>query len=178
MKKIYHVLYISAITFLAVTGLKLSEKNFSLSHKLLAKTEKISHLKEELERKKPLKNDVKWLALNIYHEARGESVQGMLAVGTVTLNRVESSKYPNSIESVVKQNKQFSWFNDEYSDVPSDVTAWNTSKHIAEILLTNNNLKIRSQLDGVLHYHASSVKPMWAKNMDKREKIGNHIFYN
>ncbi len=51
-------------------------------------------------------NDLKWLALNIYHEARGESIDGMIAVGVVTMNRVNSNLYPNSIEQVVKQSHQ------------------------------------------------------------------------
>lgn len=74
------------------------------------------------------------LALNVYHEARGESLAGKSAVAHVTLNRVFSEQYPNNICDVVKQAElrpswkdpdelvpvkhrcQFSWFCDGRSD--------------------------------------------------------------
>lgn len=140
--------------------------------------ESLSEYKTLTEEKINRDTDIEWLALNIYHEARGETVEGMMAVGVVTLNRVRSSKYPDTIKEVVKQYKQFSWYWDGISDVPYDVTSWETSKAIAKILLINNNLKIKQKLRNVYHYHAKSVKPRWAKHMDKVEKIGNHIFYN
>ena len=43
------------------------------------------------------------LAINIYHEARGETVEGKFAVGHVTMNRVNSNRFPNSICKVVYQ---------------------------------------------------------------------------
>lgn len=179
MKKKVKYSLISALFVLGSFGVMKTDKKIeSLKTQLELKEELISSLQEEIDRKKPLKNDVKWLALNIYHESRGETIEGMLAVGVVTLNRVNSPLYPNTIEKVVKQNRQFSWYQDGRSNIPYDVTAWNTAKHIAEILLTNNNLKIKKKLSGVCHYHATSVRPMWAKHMDKVDVIGNHIFYN
>lgn len=46
----------------------------------------------------------------IHHEARGESFEGQVAVASVVLNRVESSRFPNTVCGVVKQPKQFSWY--------------------------------------------------------------------
>lgn len=43
----------------------------------------------------------------IHCEAGGEKLEGMIAVGTVIMNRVESSKFPNSIEGVLFQKGQF-----------------------------------------------------------------------
>ena len=79
------------------------------------------------------------LATNIYHEARGESYAGKVAVANVTMNRVTSPKFPNTICDVVyqaqtkenwkgntvpKRNKcQFSW----YCDGKSDNIAFRTS---------------------------------------------------
>ena len=48
------------------------------------------------------------LANLIYCEAGGESYAGQLAVGTVVVNRVLSSVYPDTVTGVIYQNKQFS----------------------------------------------------------------------
>lgn len=48
------------------------------------------------------------LANLIYCEAGGEPYAGKLAVGSVVINRVLSSKYPDSVVGVIYQNKQFS----------------------------------------------------------------------
>ena len=48
-------------------------------------------------------DEVNCLALNIYHEARNQPFMGKLAVGFVTLNRVKSDNFPNTICEVVKQ---------------------------------------------------------------------------
>ena len=48
------------------------------------------------------------LANLIYCEAGGEPYEGQVAVGAVVINRVRSSVFPDSIEGVIYQNKQFS----------------------------------------------------------------------
>lgn len=48
------------------------------------------------------------LANLIYCESGGESYAGQLAVGTVVVNRVLSSVYPDTVTGVIYQNKQFS----------------------------------------------------------------------
>ncbi|HIE75488.1 MAG TPA: cell wall hydrolase, partial [Gammaproteobacteria bacterium] len=53
--------------------------------------------------------EVGCLALNIYHEARGESHDGQVAVAAVTLNRMQSASYPDTVCGVVWQPHQFSW---------------------------------------------------------------------
>ncbi len=47
------------------------------------------------------------LARAIYAEARGESFEGQVAVGAVIVNRMESPKFPNTIEKVLYQPNQF-----------------------------------------------------------------------
>lgn len=46
---------------------------------------------------------VRLLAACIYGESRGEPYKGQVAVGAVILNRVKSSKFPNSIAGVIYQ---------------------------------------------------------------------------
>ena len=52
--------------------------------------------------------DRKLMANIIYCEAGGEPYAGQVAVGSVVINRVLSSIYPNTVVGVVYQNKQFS----------------------------------------------------------------------
>jgi len=54
---------------------------------------------------------IECLALNVYHEARGQSEKGWLAVALVTLGRAlpEYKKFPKDVCGVVYQDKQFSW---------------------------------------------------------------------
>jgi len=51
--------------------------------------------------------ELEWLAATIQAEADGESYTGKLAVGSVIMNRVKSSAFPNSIIGVITQNLQF-----------------------------------------------------------------------
>lgn len=51
---------------------------------------------------------LKLLASLIYCEARGESYEGMQAVGAVVMNRVRSQAYPNTVYDVIFASGQFS----------------------------------------------------------------------
>lgn len=65
--------------------------------------------------------ELECLALNIYHEAKGESTAGKIAVGMVTINRTTDSKFPSTICGVVQQKKYFTktiWINSYYVQVP------------------------------------------------------------
>lgn len=115
------------------------------------------------------------LALNVYHEARGESIKGQEAVAQVTLNRVESHRYPDNICDVVEQRKQFSWTHDSVPDWPKDKEAWETALRVAQ---RASEGVYSVDLDGSLHYHAKRVRPHWARGKKPVATIGNHIFYN
>ena len=52
-------------------------------------------------------NDVAMLAALMECEAGGESYTGMVAVGAVVVNRVNSGSFPNSISGVIYQSGQF-----------------------------------------------------------------------
>ncbi len=78
------------------------------------------------------------LALTIYHEARGESELGKLAVGHVVMNRTRSALFPASVCAVVWQGGQqlhrcqFSWWCDGRSDRPKDQAALRESLRLAD----------------------------------------------
>jgi spore germination cell wall hydrolase CwlJ-like protein len=127
------------------------------------------------------------LASNIYYEARSESLHGKKAVAQVTLNRVNSKKYPKSVCAVVLQNKQFSWVHQVPKDqqqkalkgiAPSqkhlEVLAYQEAKEIAEKALKSNPKVLP---DDTLWYHTTYVNPVWNRNMQKVNVIGTHVFY-
>lgn len=130
--------------------------------------------------------EIKCLADNIYFEAKNEPVEGQLAVAEVTLNRVEHPQYPKTVCGVVwQQNKdrrtgrkvaQFSWTLDGKPDVPKSKETYEEIYALAEEVLLYG---MESAIVGpeALFYHATYVKPRWAKRMIKVMRIGNHIFY-
>ena len=122
------------------------------------------------------------LARNIYYEAGHESFEGKVAVAQVTLNRVKSGKFANSVCAVVYQKNvvyqkvvcQFSW----YCNSPSSLKVINKdvykeSENVAKKVLFEN-FRINS-LEQAIYYHADYVSPGWKKQ--SITKIGRHIFY-
>lgn len=117
------------------------------------------------------------LAVNIYFEARSETLDGMMAVTLVTLNRVASNRYPDTICKVVWQNKQFSWTHDGKSDTPRERLSWEISQTVARTVLNDYTTKDYDFTDGAMWYHAKYVKPTWRKKLDHTVTVGVHIFY-
>ena len=117
------------------------------------------------------------LAKNIYHEARSEGLVGQLAVAQVTLNRLASPNYPDTICKVVMQRRQFSWANKKsirWSHPKGK--AWDYAKHLADEVL-NKGVRVVG-LETALFYHTASIKPRWMKEEARLTQIGTHIFYN
>lgn len=114
------------------------------------------------------------LTMNVYWEARNQDIAGQLAVAQVTMNRVHSSEYPNSVCEVVHQHKQFSWYWDGKSDVPKEEKAWETAMIVADAAMHGSG---HAELQGVTHYHAVYSQPYWKDYMTKVAEIGDHIFY-
>jgi len=117
------------------------------------------------------------LAKNIYHEARGESEEGMKAVSYVTLNRVMTTGFPDSICGVVYQRNsrgcQFSWTCDGLKDIMNDPKAVAKSFSIAYQTINEYD----DFTGGSLFYHASHIKPYWSDTFTRVASIGDHIFY-
>lgn len=113
------------------------------------------------------------LALNLYHEARGEGPEGMLAVGVVTLNRVAHPDWPDTVCEVVYQPSQFSWTRG--NPPVNEPDAWRAARIIALELLSG---EADSPLDHTaLFFHTGAVRPHWAAHKTRLGRIGNHIFY-
>ena len=130
---------------------------------------------------------VQCMALNIYYEARGSNLADQAAVADVVMNRVQDTRYPNTICEVVKQGKknadgsmrrnmcQFSWYCDGKHDRPQDQDRWVEAQGIAWNMV--EEIKFRGITEGSTHYHATYVEPRWAKTLQLVGRIGAHIFY-
>ncbi len=136
-----------------------------------------------------LNQELECLATNIYHEARNEGITGQRAIAWVTMNRVKSPNYPDTICGVVYQavlnedgiplrdECQFSWFCDGKSDEIQNQAAWNVAEQIA-VEVMNSYGKETDPTNGAFMYHAYYVQPYWAASYEKTARIDSHIFYN
>lgn len=134
------------------------------------------------------------LTLNIFMESEGEGIKGMEMVSHVTFNRVDSKYYPGDVKSVVLQRKQFSWTSAlksrDYKGLvefqkrlmaskkmknPKSQEAWRNAQRIAVKHFWNH--WSGKKVNNYLHFHATYVKPYWAKGK-KGHRIGRHIFYD
>jgi len=124
--------------------------------------------------------EIDCLALTIYHEARGESERGKLAVGHVVMNRTRSVLFPADVCAVVRQGGQqynrcqFSWWCDGRSDRPKDQAALRESLWLAEEIYYGCT---RDPTAGALWYHSIAVRPSWSKALGRGKRIDSHVFY-
>jgi spore germination cell wall hydrolase CwlJ-like protein len=117
---------------------------------------------------------IECLALNIYHEARGEPSDGQYAVAEVTMNRRASPGYPNTVCEVVYQRAAFSWTDYSMVLAPPTGPEWARAQRIAEAVYYQKRLPT---LQGALFYHATYVQPDWSKERRRIARIGRHVFY-
>lgn len=131
---------------------------------------------------KEREQQIQCLTQNIYWEAASEPFEGKVAVAQVTMNRMNSGKFPTTVCGVVQQRNvfydrvvcQFSWFCEStYKTRPVHPKAWEESEAVAKKVLLEG-FRLPSMKDA-LYYHADYVNPKW--NKEKVGKIGLHIFY-
>ena len=118
--------------------------------------------------------DLFWLAINAYHEARGEEDAGVKAVCHVVLNRCKKRK--RSVKDVVLQPYQFSWANDGARPAVKEYEALQRCIELA--METCKEQLVGKTLSNADHYFAEYITPpVWAKEMTKITKIGKHTFF-
>ena len=119
--------------------------------------------------------EMQCLAKNIYHEARGESIAGMMGVAQVTLNRVDTEyRGKKTLCGVVHDSHQFSWTKDSQKTKKLDKPSWQQSLHIAQLVLLGVRIK---EIEDSIYFHSHKIKsPIWTKNLSVNKKIGQHIY--
>lgn len=127
--------------------------------------------------------ELRCLAENVYYEGRGEPLEGQYAVAEVTMNRVASPRFPDTVCGVVHERRldplrgryvgAFSWT--ELDLRPPAGQAWLRAWEVAE---TVHDGRHPPALPAALHYHATTIVPRWAHGQTPLARIGNHIFYH
>lgn len=120
------------------------------------------------------------LAQAVYYEARGEPAEGQAAVAQVVLNRTRSGRHPTGVcgvvfEGAARPGCQFSFACDgrlgRHAPEPG---AWRRAQGVAADVLAGRG---PADLRTALNYHAESVRPRWAAQLQRTAEIGRHVFY-
>lgn len=127
------------------------------------------------------------LTAMIYCEARGESYEGQLAVGYVIMNRVRSTKFPNSLEGVLSARNQFEPYGSGrfnivltayWEEIPGVISKseWDSCQRAAMVCVNSD-----SNVGESLFFRTHKPVPQLAENLEAAGVpywiIGNHIFY-
>jgi N-acetylmuramoyl-L-alanine amidase len=135
-------------------------------------------------------NEPQTLALTLYGEARGEPVEGRIAVASVIRNRI--GRYGSNYKAVCLRPRQFSCWNPNdpnYAQLTSaarvflrggvmgpDVRecVWIADGMIGEVL--------RSNIGSCTHYMTMKLwqeaPPSWARGKVPSYRVGRHVFFN
>ena len=113
-------------------------------------------------------SDLNLLAKCVYAEARGESYVGQVAVAAVILNRVKSSKFPNSISGVIYQPYAFTCVNDGQINLSPNQTAYNA----AQDALNGWD----PTYGAIYYYNPKTATSSWIKTRTTTVTIGKHVF--
>jgi N-acetylmuramoyl-L-alanine amidase len=175
------------LAFFAMAGLPILVVTcivyFAYANRTEVKPALIEAQRREADRAHRRAADLQCLAENVYFEARGEPLEGQYAVAEVTLNRSRSRHFPRTICAVVHEARwdpirkrsvaHFSWT--ELGDLsPQDTVAWKQAVAVAKRAYDNMHEPV---VPGALFYHATSIRPAWAKTQRVVATIGNHVFY-
>lgn len=134
--------------------------------------------------------DIDVVTATIWGEARGEPIEGRIAVACVIRNRLLSGRWGHNYEAVARAPFQFSCWN-----------AGQDANHLAVLDLVNKlnaqgfidlmtqecrwvsngvvNHVILDRVNSATHYHESSMnpKPKWVEGARLVATIGHHMFY-
>ena len=113
-------------------------------------------------------NDRYLLAKVIYAEARGESYTGQVAIGAVVLNRVDDSRFPNTIAGVIYQPWAFTAVNDGQINLEPNQKAYQAA---------DDALNGWDPTYGcVYYYNPQTATSKWIFTTKKVTQIGKHVF--
>lgn len=123
----------------------------------------------------PMDKELRCLAGAVYFEARGEPIDGQLAVAQVIVNRTEDGRFPRSYCDVVAQPGQFSFMRGRAMPrVREGSPAWRRAVAVARI--ADKGLW-ESEVGDAVFFHARYVRPGWSQRKVRLAQIDTHIFY-
>jgi len=116
-------------------------------------------------------SDIDLLSRLITAEAGGESYNGMLAVGAVVVNRVQSSQFPTNISGVINQRSNgYYQFSPVLDGNINKVASPEATKAAYE------SLKGTDPTNGALYFFENSITNKWLTSKKVAVIIGNHTF--
>lgn len=120
------------------------------------------------------KEQARCLALNLAHEARGEPLNGIVAVAQTTINRTKAKNFPDTICEVVYQKNQFSWTKSKQKKISTKdyQKMYTISVAVMNGEISNNKFK------RTLYFHNTQVVPNWSYKFKRVAQVGNHVFYS
>ena len=180
-------------------GIKEVEQTFSVEEPLAQQTQKEIAILNALEKESLIeptikklsindRNNVLCLALNMYHEARGSTVEDQITTTYVVFNRYYSKTYPlhnrnktKNLCDIVFDKYQFCWTNDDVIKTPKEKAVWKNIQELALNLYTNPEHRRLAKLFELKHYVVSSMlndtkKPKWINKRKLTVKIGAHSY--
>ena len=135
----------------------------------------LSELMANVDAPQSMSRQLECLAGAIYFESRGEPIEGQLAVAQVIINRADSTVFPSDYCGVITQRSQFSFVkNGRIPTNRSNANAWERARKIARIA---HEGMWDSEAGDSLYFHATYVRPRWARQKVARATIKSHIFY-
>ena len=127
--------------------------------------------------------EIQCLAKNIFYESASEPEEGKIAVGVATLNRTTDKRFSSTVCGVVSQrigsSCQFSWHCNNAKLPKATDHRWVVCQEIATNLLTRPSIynALTKKYANVLYFHASFVRPLWARQKVQVARVGNQMFY-
>lgn len=112
--------------------------------------------------------ELELLARVIYAEARGEGIEGQVAVGAVVLNRLKDPEFPKTIKEVIFQRGAFTAVDDQQIHLLPNEVAFQAAQKA---------LEGKDPTGGALYYYnPQTAKDQWIKSRPVVKRIGNHTF--
>ncbi len=115
------------------------------------------------------KQQLECLSLNAYHESKGESDKGMLAVIFTTLNRVKDNRFPKTVCGVVYQKSQHSWT--KHNPKIKEKEQYERAKRLAQEVVDGKHKDVSG---GAIYFNSLHRKP---SGTVCTVRIGGHSFY-
>ncbi|MEP1587417.1 MAG: cell wall hydrolase [Tateyamaria sp.] len=123
-----------------------------------------------------------WQCLSeaLYFEARGETLKGQFAVAEVIMNRVASTRFPDSLCGVINQGtgrKYQCQFTYTCDGNPERINEPNSFVQVGKVARAVMDGRAPKLTNGATHYHTTAVRPNWANVYTRTTSIGVHRFY-
>jgi len=118
--------------------------------------------------------NITWMVLCIYFEARGENIETKIGIAHVVMNRSVSRH--KSFKDVVTEDKQFSWYNGgSIPEIEEPEVLWRCVRAAWICMVRRAS---GDTFKGANHFYDDSIKPpWWSFTMKKVGKLGKMHFY-